>query len=400
MFHFFDRLTSPSYEASCSSLDWGFAPGGPCSARITSADYPALRNTHTWDSARAKAQNPGGEGWLELGYVLHLLEDLTSPAHVRNDPHPPFAILGEADPLEALTRVPDIPLPGQSLIPFVLPQQAFRTLQAWVQANFFSRDSTFQYEPYLQFGEAALGGPRVLDGSRGEDADYFYGPCLTTPLTKPPGFDSWVDPACHDDRRKIAAKGERFRSREKAYPGAPENRRWAEIDDVIADEQFMELGPVIMLYTASLIRHYYEVASPTVEACPAPSGIDDNFNDNFLNPSLWQLYAIPDANAGTVVETNQRLEVALNPGVANVGVRTKCSLAGDFDVQVDFILLNWSSDNHQGLSLGAVDLGQGTFGVNQVLRFSESGGGFYVIVYRGNHEADWGGRRTGIHSRA
>ena len=42
-------------------------------------------------------------GMEGLGHILHLVEDLTVPAHVRNDPHPPF-FADEASPYEAYTK--------------------------------------------------------------------------------------------------------------------------------------------------------------------------------------------------------------------------------------------------------------------------------------------------------
>jgi len=56
-------------------------------------------------------------------------------------------------------------------------------------------------------------------------------------------------------------------------------------------------------------------------------------------------------------------------------------VAGDFDVQVDFSLLNWPSNNRQGFSLEAEDLGQGQFGLFRVERFNEVGGDAYHMVF-------------------
>ena len=103
------------------------------------------------------------------------------------------------------------------------------------------------------------------------------------------------------------------------------------------------------------------------ERTVAASTMDDNFNDNFLNPALWSPYVIGDVG-GTVSETNRRLEVTLNPGASNVGVVSLCSAAGDFDVQVDFSLLNWPPGNRQAVTFGAADLGGGVFGIFSVGR--------------------------------
>jgi len=112
-----------------------------------------------------------------------------------------------------------------------------------------------------------------------------------------------------------------------------------------------------------------------------PLTMNDDFNDNVLDPTRWESYVDPAPSAGTVAETNQRLEVTLNGGAVNAGIRSRCSVAGDFDVQVDFSLLNWPSNNRQGFSLEAEDLGQGQFGLFRVERFNEVGGDAYHMVF-------------------
>src|ERR1700681_784943 len=47
----------------------------------------------------------------------------------------------------------------------------------------------------------------------------------------------------------------------------------------------------------------------------------------------------------------------MGPGIGGGGVISKCSLSGDFDVQVDYILLNWPPHNNHSIQLGAYDLG-------------------------------------------
>jgi hypothetical protein len=71
------------------------------------------RNAHTWNVAISLG---GREGIVELGYVIHLLEDLGSPAHTRNDPH--WKSTPEEDPFESVNedRLPTIDNNFQSFI--------------------------------------------------------------------------------------------------------------------------------------------------------------------------------------------------------------------------------------------------------------------------------------------
>ena len=103
------------------------------------------------------------------------------------------------------------------------------------------------------------------------------------------------------------------------------------------------------------------------------SVLDDNFNDNSINASLWNTVIVP-AGAGTISETNQRLEmIRLIPGAAYQGLQGRCKVRGDFDVQVDFTLLNWPlPENFNALRLAAMDLPQGPGGLQGVMRISYS----------------------------
>lgn len=220
LFHFLPRLTD-RFTATCSSLQWGF------SSALCTHDAPlnpkSLRNTHTFQDAVTNAQ--GGAGLVDLGYVVHLLEDLTSPAHTRNDAHPP----GNSDPFEATNggRSPTIP-PEGNLLSFLNPQDFFTNLQSYTQSNFFSSDTAFN---------PLLPGPLALS----EDDKYFY---------DQPGTVG----------RRIAYKGIRYRW--SGIGGATPDRENATIDRTIAREQFNELGPITVRYVASFIKHYIDLADP------------------------------------------------------------------------------------------------------------------------------------------
>ena len=113
-----------------------------------------------------------------------------------------------------------------------------------------------------------------------------------------------------------------------------------------------------------------------------PTAADDDFNDNILESSRWTAYVNP-TGIGTVIERNGRLEVTLNPGAANVGVTGKCFVAGDFDMQVDLLLLSWPPNNNQTVSLGLADLGSGTFGLYNVQRFSGAVESYMMVLPEG-----------------
>jgi uncharacterized repeat protein (TIGR01451 family) len=107
-------------------------------------------------------------------------------------------------------------------------------------------------------------------------------------------------------------------------------------------------------------------------APPPPPGsvMDDNFDDNSLDVNRWDVLAPP---GGSIVEQNHRLEITVPSGFLGQGwgLRSRCSLEGDFDVQVDFAILDWPPGNLYVLRLGAHDLGPET-GIVRVSTPSDS----------------------------
>lgn len=81
--------------------------------------------------------------------------------------------------------------------------------------------------------------------------------------------------------------------------------------------------------------------------------LQDDFADNFLNPNLWEVELI--GSGPGVLETNGRLEVTFPASASGdflmANVRLNYELLGDFEVQVDFNLLEWPAANGLNVSL-------------------------------------------------
>lgn len=258
MFHFDPPLRNSIsliyVQSSCSAQEWGLSSDPlvnatspflsmPCSHNQP-IDYNTywplqlirsevtLQNEHTWGAAVAAASAPDLakriEGWKHLGYVLHLLQDMTSPAHVRSDGHGP----GNSDPVEdpvdpRSIRVPGLPV-GRDLIRLPAATDYFRTLQGWTQRRFYSRDTVFRQPDDSGYN---LAGPSysLIDLKSGLIYD--------------------------QEGRRIAQLGRLGRL--AAQLGLVD-LTGATITEEIANEQWGELGPEAVLYTASLIYKFYE----------------------------------------------------------------------------------------------------------------------------------------------
>ncbi|MBX9660405.1 MAG: hypothetical protein K2X00_17745 [Nitrospiraceae bacterium] len=246
-FHFMDSQGNGLHDGSsngyCSSLLWGITKSvSGCVAsdipleRVTAGGvaegiFAIDSNKHDWQAAITKSSNE--DGWRHLGYVLHLLEDLSSPAHTRNDRHPGSP---DIDPVEVYgnriycksgvcSGLPLNPPAEWNLLTFTSAEDSFRKLQAWTSANFYSQSTT-----------GAIG-PLVT----ASDDYYMYGNCLGNHYP-------CADPA--NQRRKLKTFQPPFSSGSISRP--------------IAIEQLKELLPTAVQYVASLIKYYADTYNPSI----------------------------------------------------------------------------------------------------------------------------------------
>lgn len=113
----------------------------------------------------------------------------------------------------------------------------------------------------------------------------------------------------------------------------------------------------------TFLVEYEPVPEPICTIAPTPtdtaSYLYDDFNDNHTNTELW---TIDTSGIGPwVVETNKRMEVTLpsnSSGASFWGCYlSKFKLHGDFDMQVDYKLLEWPEANCTRVGLGISGFG-------------------------------------------
>jgi hypothetical protein len=278
VFHFTPALSALS--STCSSIQWGFG-GGVCAVSGLGV-IASTTNTHTWAAALAAAKDQNGnasdEGLRQLGYLLHLLEDLTSPAHTRDDDHLTVGGIGDIDPVEAETRQAISPPISEGLLTVSEPIAFFEQLRNFTASNFYSKDTVFNGV-----------GPTAAS----QDTFYFY------------------DSQSH----RIAFKSLAFRAKELF--GVTPDPRDATINDVIAAEQFARLGPVAVKHAASFIKHYFDVTGTQPQGCfvdfekfpgvssaggvqPPLKSEGATFSGGFVGKDVAVLYVNTSAVYGTV----------------------------------------------------------------------------------------------------
>ncbi len=275
-------------RATCDSAQWGIF-GATCTAEVIPGGPPigfpvldngggkTLINTHTWQAALAGADATGVPtlaGWRELSYLVHLLEDLTSPPHTRNSAHP--CIGGRfCDLLDSLVlrsvdtsgNIIDIPvnLPKSNYIDFANlthPEDFFTKVAAYTRDHYFSTRTAFKDTV----------SPDLV--SIFEDAKYFYGPCL---MQASQDFGM-----CVDNRRKIAHKGEAYSM--SSLTGRP-NPQLADIDQTLAREQFAELSPVAVQAVAAFMKFYAPMLTVSMSGNGHGTVTSTSGNLNCTNPN-------------------------------------------------------------------------------------------------------------------
>jgi hypothetical protein len=237
VFHFDPKLWT---FATCSAQQWGLTPNN-CKFLLVS-----FSNSHTW--VDSLAHNGSDAGWVDLGYVLHLLEDMTSPAHVRNDAHLTVAGVGDIDSFERYTLGKQIPSPQSYTISAQGPEQLFNALRNITQNRYFSNDSVFQTNcsngPPCP-GPAQFNNP----SSYTENDDYFFG----------------------INGKKFARKGARYLLSCRGMSSDSHNGvcdpQLAGIDSNIAIWQWDDVSPLAVSFAASLMKFYVVTASPPHPGC-------------------------------------------------------------------------------------------------------------------------------------
>ncbi|MDQ2898861.1 MAG: hypothetical protein M3Y07_03560 [Acidobacteriota bacterium] len=105
-------------------------------------------------------------------------------------------------------------------------------------------------------------------------------------------------------------------------------------------------------------------ASVTITAVPpSPSNtLSDDFSSG-RNGSRWLVEGPRSSGSqGVLSFANQRVDATMGLGQGGAGIYRRCQLAGGFDLQVDFSLLNWPADNRHTAQFRAVELPSGPYG--------------------------------------
>jgi hypothetical protein len=165
LMHFYDPIRTPHYltdnindipggsyvNPEISAYQWAFTESG---------NPYGFENGKTYYKSALADTDPStvnyGKAWRAVGETMHLISDMTIPAHVRNDGHIPYARLW--DPLEYFTDASDVLLFGSgypastdlgnyhcAYTSDTDIRSLFQGEAAWTNENFFSADTVPRY---------------------------------------------------------------------------------------------------------------------------------------------------------------------------------------------------------------------------------------------------------------
>jgi len=130
------------------------------------------------------------------------------------------------------------------------------------------------------------------------------------------------------------------------------------------------------------------LAVALLTVAPSQGGtFTENFNNNQYNTKAWRIDNSGQSGVQTTV-TNNRLEITLPASSGgsryqgNMG--SKFTLAGNFDMQVDFTLMAWPTNNASQVGLTITQAND--FSINRRSKgLNEGGGGeWYFTIIKGN----------------
>lgn len=143
MNHFYDPIHNKGFKSSYDTAK-GWAKNPANQASFSLGDHSWQRAIYEYQQGNKK------EAFLALGHILHLLEDMTVPAHTRDDAHP------EGDPYENWAR-DNFKTVSASPIYFNNLNEYFDYLANYSNNNFYSQDTIWS-QRYLKPTETDLAG--------------------------------------------------------------------------------------------------------------------------------------------------------------------------------------------------------------------------------------------------
>jgi hypothetical protein len=132
-----------------------------------------------------------------------------------------------------------------------------------------------------------------------------------------------------------------------------------------------------MRAVATLAIVLVSLACSQLQVAQADPWVYDDFDDGMVSTDRWILFPGDPADPSTITEHDGRLELLIPASVCTgdpavqvgSGVKAACLLSGDFDIQVQFFLLDWPPSSGVRLGMGVNPEGAGAAGIMERVSF-------------------------------
>ena len=146
------------------------------------------------------------------------------------------------------------------------------------------------------------------------------------------------------------------------------NFYWIEL--AAAENALLALEPMSRMVPTTITRMTVNVFCAVQLVLSPSQTLSDDFSEGYRDCSRW-FTTVEPPGIGLMAVANQQLEmVKASSGNGYMGLASRCKLAGDFDVHVDYRLSIWPAQNFHTVRLAAQDLPQGNIGLVGVYRNS------------------------------
>jgi Tol biopolymer transport system component len=285
------------------------------------------RNTANYSNAVHEGRyGDVNKGWRYLGHVLHLIEDMSVPSHVRNDIHIVDDIYEKT--MSDMTHSQYFGIIGYFMEPdlgYTDPKRIFKNLSYYTRNYYFSDDTIFKSFAGLQ---TKVSLPVAKAHEDPANPDYFF----------------------NIHNRKIAVKGPLYHA--MAISGWPTFllnpdffRIYARIDEEVAKDMFADLGPKAIQHAVALIRKFYEdVNNISVQK--------NNIIFVSQRDGNWEIYSATPTGSQSVNLTNNPANDRI-PAISND--RNYIAFVSDRDGNNELYVMNFDGTNQRRLTDNTAD---------------------------------------------
>lgn len=291
--HFHDPISNSGIAIFNSSVDWSLEPVGTQKWSWNDAReyyYKALSSP-----TKSERDEYWGKTFRALGQIMHLIQDMASPAHVRNDPHLSFGGFGDTDGIHDFMEKRNVATyMGSGMIePDNLLLEQTGALRSEPFSNLFDFNQFTGTNPDATLG-SRIGLAEFANGNFFSDDTIPFQPFLNFPVYNHPSLNELIPSVSplpsgqsYLSLLRLGSPAD-SRSRVAKYTGNQALAKFAlshlsyeligqlQLDDAVYEAYSSHLIPRAVGYSAAVLNYFFRGTlteeSSIYEICSHPNG--------------------------------------------------------------------------------------------------------------------------------